>query len=325
VDFEYETLDQDHAPQSAAEQTTAWELILDFLNRRMGDGRVPRAVPRPTERPPRLIPDPPVCQGMDRVSLDVSDGVARVTLDNPDLRNALTEDVADGLVDAMERVAESDARCVVVAGNGPAFCAGGDVNAMVDGIEDDRRDPADARAAVERTASAVTAVAGCELPTVAAVEGPAYGAGGALAIACDVVLASDAARISFGFRRLGLVVDSGTSYLLPRIVGESTAKELVFTGDMLDAPEAEALGLFNRVYPAETFDEELEAFLEEVATGPTRALVASKRLLEAGHQRSLPDAVRAETDAQVEAAQTADHTEGVHAFVEKREPEFEGE
>jgi len=276
----------------------------------------------------------------DRVTVTIEDDVARVTLDHPELRNALTAELADGLVAAMETVADSDARCVVVAGEGAAFCAGGDLNAMVKGIEadggdgdgaDDRGDTGDgddsepARAAVERTASAVTAVANCEVPTVAAVEGAAYGAGAALAIACDVVVASEEAGISFGFRRVGLAVDSGVSYHLPRIVGESTAKTLIFTGEMVEADRAADLGLFNRVVSEDSFDEELDAFVDQVASGPTAALSASKRLVEEGHRRSLSEAVAAETDTQVAMVDTADHAEGVRAFVERRDPDFRGE
>jgi len=264
----------------------------------------------------------------DRVTLTVEDDVARVTLAHPELRNALTADLAEELVAAMERAADSDARCVVLAAEGSTFCAGGDVNAMVEGVEQGESgewDREDARAAIERTASAVTAVARCELPTVAALQGSAYGAGAALAIACDVVVASETATISFAFRRLGLAVDSGTSSLLPRIVGESTAKELVFTGETVKAERAADLGLFNRVVAEDSFEAELDAFVEQVVSGPTAALSASKRLLEAGHRRSLAEAVDAETEAQLGALETADHAEGVRAFVEGRDPEFRGE
>jgi len=264
----------------------------------------------------------------DRVTVAFEDSVARVTLDNPDLRNALTTDVSEGLVDAMETVADSDARCVVLGSTGSVFCAGGDVNTMMEGAsqrESGEWDRETARAAVERTASAVTAVAACDVPTVAALEGSAYGAGAALALACDVVFASDEAAINFGFRRLGLAVDSGTSYFLPRIVGESTAKALVFTGETVEADRASELGLFDRVVPADEFEAELDSFVQTVATGPTEALSASKRLLEESWNRSLPEAVEAETDRQVGVLETDDHAEGVRAFVEGRDPEFDGE
>lgn len=263
----------------------------------------------------------------DLVSVTVDGDVARVTLDNPGMRNALTADLAEDLVAAMETVTERDVGCVVLAGNGETFCAGGDVDAMTEAIqhrEAGEWDAAAVRSAVERTASAVTAVATCEIPTVAALRNPAYGAGAALAIACDAVVASEEAAINFDFRRLGLAVDSGVSYFLPRLVGASTAKTLVFTGETVEAERAADLGLFNRVVPAGSFEEELDAFVDRIASGPTGALRASKRLLDAGHRRSLDAAVEAETDAQVSLLDTEDHAEGVRAFFEGRDPEFGG-
>jgi 2-(1,2-epoxy-1,2-dihydrophenyl)acetyl-CoA isomerase len=261
---------------------------------------------------------------MEHVTLDVANGVATVTIDHPEVRNALTGDVARELVAAMDSVPE-DARCVVIAGNGPTFCAGGDVNAMVESVDSDAPAHELARRIVEETAGAVRAVATCDLPTVAKIHGPAYGAGGALAVACDVLLASEEAKISFGFRQVGLNVDSGASYFLPRMVGEHVAKELVYTGELIDADRAEEVGLFNRVYPTEEFDERVAAFVERVATGPTVALRQSKRLIEAGLDSSLDEAIENEAAAQVISGSTDDHVEGVTAFVESRDPEFEGE
>ncbi|WP_436929561.1 enoyl-CoA hydratase/isomerase family protein [Halosimplex halobium] len=261
---------------------------------------------------------------MDHVTLDVSDGVATVTLDHPEMRNALTSGVATDLIDAMDAIPE-EARCVVLAGNGSTFCAGGDIDAMVDGL--DSEVPAHER--VERivgeTAGAVRAVATCDLPTVAKIHGPAYGAGGALAIACDVLLASDSASISFGFRQVGLNADSGASHLLPRIVGENVAKELLFTGELIDADRAEEVGLFNHVYDDEELDERVAGMVERIASGPTVALKQSKRLVEQGQTGSLDEAIENEAAAQIVSASTDDHEEGVRAFVASREPEFEGE
>lgn len=113
------------------------------------------------------------------------------------------------------------------------------------------------------------------LPTVAKIDGPAVGAGANLALACDLQLASDRANIGFVFRNVGLSVDAGTSYLLPRLVGENVAKELVFTGEMLDAERAESLGLFNHVYAVEEFDEHADALIERITEGPTVARLAT--------------------------------------------------
>lgn len=258
------------------------------------------------------------------VRLDFEDDVATVTLDHPDVRNALTSEVATGIMDAMAEVEKSEARCVVVTGAGGYFCAGGDVQAMLEGVEDDAPAHERVERIVEETAGAVEAVAACDLPTVAKLDGAAYGAGATLAIACDLLLASTDAKISFGFRQVGLSIDSGASYLLPRLVGENVAKELVYTGELIDAQRASDIGLFNRVYPAESFDSEANSLVERVASGPTVALQNSKRLLEQGFDSTFEQAIRNEAAMQAISGGTHDHVEGVQAFAEHRDPDFDG-
>lgn len=254
---------------------------------------------------------------------DVVDDRATVTLENQDLRNALTPDVISDLRTAFEEITDANHRCVVLQGAGETFCAGGDIKSMLEAQSSD----ADIEELVEQVALpvnlAVQAVYECETPTVAKVDGAAFGAGAALACACDVVLASEDARISFGFRQVGLSVDSGTSYLLPRIVGESTAKELVYTGELVNAGAAEDLGLFNQVFPSEAFETEAQGVIDRIATGPTVALRESKHLLEATHD-SFGAAVEAERNGLETTVATDDHTEGVEAFAAHRDPEFEG-
>ena len=260
----------------------------------------------------------------DSVLLDIDEGVATITLNRPEIRNALAREVSAGIVDAIEEIEGSDARCVVLEGSGEAFCAGGDVNAMTERLEGDLSLADAERLIVQTTGRAISRIASCQLPTIAMVDGPAFGAGANLAIACDIGVASDASRIGFGFRQVGLAVDSGTSYLLPRLVGLNTAKELVFTGELLDAERAAELGIFNHVFPDEEFDERTEEFIEEIATGPTVALRASKRLLDQGLESPLDEAITNEAAAQTAVFETRDHREGVAAFEQKREPEFEG-
>jgi len=260
----------------------------------------------------------------DPVLLDVEDGVATVTLNRPDDRNALSAELSAAILDAVDEVeADDDARCLVIQGAEGTFCAGGDINAMVELMSG----AAELHEAVERiqheTHRVVRRVAEFHLPTIAKVDGVAYGAGANLAIAADITLASADARLSFGFRQVGLGIDSGTSYLLPRQVGVSRAKELVFTGEMLDAEEAADLGLFNHVYEEE-FDERADAFIEPIAAGPTVALRHSKKLIEQGMDASLTDALDNEAAAQAAVFATEDHEEGATAFMEGREPEFEG-
>lgn len=265
--------------------------------------------------------------GSDAVLLDRDEetGVATITLNNPGLRNALTADVADGIVDALDALEGSDARCVVVTGSEGSFSVGGDVNAMMELQSGGWTLDEAVRHIIQNTGRCVQRLAECEFPTVAKVEGVAVGAGANVAIACDVQLMSEEARIGFGFRQVGLAVDSGTSYLLPRIVGDNVAKELVFTGELLDADRALELGLVNHVYADEAFDERVDAFVEKIASGPTVALRTSKRLLDQGWERSLSSAIANEAGAQSAVFETADHTEGVESFMGNRSPEFRGE
>jgi len=261
----------------------------------------------------------------DAVRVTVDGGVATLTLDRPGTRNALDSDVSRGVVEALEDLEGGDARALVVEGAGGAFCAGGDVDAMVERLAGDVALEEAVRRVRQETSRAVERLHDFYLPTVAKVDGVAFGAGANLAIATDVQLASEDAAFSFGFRSVGLAVDSGTSYLLPRVVGENVAKELVFTGETVGADRAAELGLVNHVYPAGEFDDEVAAFVEEVATGPTVALRQSKRLLDDGLETSLSQAMANEAAAQAAVFETDDHREGAEAFLEKREPEFEGE
>jgi enoyl-CoA hydratase/carnithine racemase len=252
-------------------------------------------------------------------------GVVTLTLNRPDMRNALTADVAEGLIGALDDLEGGDTRCVVVRGAGGAFCAGGDVNAMMELQGGDWSLDDAVRHVTQNTGRSVQRLAECEFPTVALLDGPAFGAGACLAIACDLQLMSSEAKMAFGFRRVGLAVDSGASYLLPRIVGDNVAKELVFTGELVEPDRARELGLVNHVYDAETFDEEAREVVDRIATGPTAALRASKRLLDQGTESSLSAAVANEAAAQAAVFETDDHTEGVYSFMEKRDPEFTGE
>ncbi|MFC6825563.1 enoyl-CoA hydratase/isomerase family protein [Halopelagius fulvigenes] len=257
------------------------------------------------------------------VIVSSSDGVVTVTLNRPDVRNALTTDLTAGVRDALDGL-DDDARCVVFEGAGDAFCAGGDVNAMMRLQGGEMTTEAAVRHVIEDTAGVVKRVFDCSLPTVAKIDGPAVGAGAALALACDVRLFSTDGRIGFGFEKLGLAVDSGVSYLLPREVGAGVAKELVYTGEVLDAERASELGLANRVFDVDSFEAESESFVAEIAAGPTAALRTSKRLLRRGFEVSLETAIEHEAAAQGALFGTADHAEGVEAFLERRDPEFEG-
>lgn len=262
---------------------------------------------------------------METIQYDPVGETATITLTNPALRNALTLEMATELTETLDEVESSDARCLVVQGSEGNFCAGGDIKSMLESLSDDR----DVGTLIEEAAlpvnRSVQHVYECSIPTVARVDGPAYGAGATLALACDVVLASERSEFSFGFRRIGLSVDSGTSYLLPRAVGQKQAMDLVYTGDVVGADRAEELGLVSRVFPDDEFDERAREIVETVTTGPTVALSHSKELLQHGGDRTFDEAIEAETDGLRASFRSEDFETGVTAFVNKQTPEFDGE
>lgn len=259
------------------------------------------------------------------VTLDVSAGVATVTIRRPEKRNAMSATVAGALADHLSALGErDDVRCVVVTGAGGAFCAGGDIERMRERANSDA--PVDdlVRELQQTVSRGVASVATCPLPTVAKIDGPAVGAGATLAIACDLQVASASAVIGFSFRQVGLSVDSGASHLLPQVVGTNTAKRLVFTGEILPAADAEALGLLTHVFEDDAFEERAAEVVETVADGPTVALRHAKRLLDEGARKPYEQAVRDEAVAQGLVYDSHDHQEGVEAFLEKRDAAFEG-
>lgn len=261
----------------------------------------------------------------DQVHYDLEDGVATLTLDNPEYRNALSMEMTEGIKEGIAAAEDSDARCVVLEADHEAFCAGGDIQSMLEALTTDAEIEAlldDVGEPVNRT---VETVYECDLPTIAKVDGAAYGAGATLAVANDIVLASEEAELSFSFRRVGLSVDSGTSYVLPRQVGENTAKNLVLRDRVLDPDEAAELGLFQEVHPESEFEAAADEVVEEVATGPTVALENTKALVQNGLGRSMDEAIDHEIESLKEVFHTDDFSEGVNAFLERRSPEFEGQ
>ena len=256
------------------------------------------------------------------VNLEIIDGVATITMNSPDNRNALTQEMSSAIIEAIDETEQSDAvRCLVLTGVEGTFCAGGDINSMMELMSGTAELHEAVRGIQLQTNRVIRRIAEFHLPTVATVDGTAYGAGANLAISADIRLASPDAEISFGFRQVGLAIDTGTSYLLPREVGLSKAKELVFTGELLSAEAAAELGLFNHVY--ESFEEESAAFIDQIARGPTVALRTSKNLLNQ-NPASLKEAQDNEAFAQGSVFDTDDHQEGASAFMERRKPEFQG-
>jgi enoyl-CoA hydratase/carnithine racemase len=256
---------------------------------------------------------------METVLVDRDGGVVTVTLNRPDRLNALTATMAAELLAVVRDVGgRPDDRVLVLTGAGRAFCAGADLS------EDSLVAAQGGLRGMRALGDVVLALHRLPQPTIAKVGGVAVGAGLNLALGCDLIVASEDARMSQIFSKRGLTVDGGGSWLLPRLVGLHRAKELVFLSDMLSAADAADLGLVNRVVPAAELDAVVAEWAARLAAGPPVALSMSKALLNAGAARSMAEAVEAEAQAQSLNFTTADVAEAMQAFVEKREPRFEG-
>jgi 2-(1,2-epoxy-1,2-dihydrophenyl)acetyl-CoA isomerase len=250
-----------------------------------------------------------------------ADGVATVTLNRPEVRNAFDMTMRQDLEAALIALdADAGVRVVIVRGAGEHFCAGGDVKLM----RDNPMTAAEGQSRVEAINRAILALARFRAPTIAMVDGAAAGAGCNLALACDLVVASDRARFGEVFARIGLIPDAGGTHFLPRRVGLARAKELVFTAEIIEAREAERIGLVNRVVPAADLERETYALARRIAEGPPRVLAAAKALLDRAAGLDLETALQWEALTQGAMIASADHREGIRAFFEKRPPRFTG-
>ena len=260
----------------------------------------------------------------DAIRLAIEEHLATVTIDDPERLNPLSRERYASLLDRLDEVESSDVRCLVVEGAGEAFSAGGDVEEMGETLAE--RPPASAEIDEirEHEQRAIERIVEFPLPTVAKVDGPATADGAALAVACDLTLASQRARIGFPHVRFGLSLDAGVSYLLPRIVGEKAALDLALTGRVLDAERAHEMGLFSRLYPTDEFEERADRVVERLAAGPPLAMRHIKRLVCDGLDAPLDAALDNEASVQAAMFGTEDYREGVRAFLDDREPEFEG-
>lgn len=249
--------------------------------------------------------------------------VVTLTMDSPQTRNALTGDnVPEAFVDACARIrADAGIRAVILTSNGPAFSSGGNLKhmqEMFDWSPDALREWY--RTGVQRLALAVYEL---EVPTIAAVNGPAIGAGCDLTCMCDIRIASDKASFAESFVKVGLIPGDGGAWLLPRTVGMSKAAELSFTGDTLDAVQALACGLVSRVVPADELMPQARALAQRIAANPGGALRMSKRLLRAGTSLRFAEILELSASLQALAHKTPEHVEAINAFVEKRPPRFD--
>jgi 2-(1,2-epoxy-1,2-dihydrophenyl)acetyl-CoA isomerase len=251
-------------------------------------------------------------------------GIVTVTLHRPEKMNAINGVMWRELIDVFDEVQDdTSARVLVITGNGDGFCSGADLTdpAQAEGMQSGIGGSLRSMRVVGRAALRLHELT---VPTIAAVNGVAAGAGCNLALGCDLVVASERARFSEIFSKRGLSVDFGGSWILPRLVGLHRAKELVFLADVVDAAEAERLGIVNRVVPHDELGAAVNELADRLAALPPVQLSVSKRLLNQSFSVSMAEALEFEDVAQVMNFQSADTAEAVLAFVQKRAPEFTG-
>ncbi len=268
--------------------------------------------------------------GTNELLCDLEDGVATVTLNKPEKRNALGDILTPALRSILLTL-EADERCgtILLTGAGRAFCAGGDVSGMganrgKDGDAPKAPPTVDEAVAslIEKQESLTLRMAELDKPIVAALPGPAAGAGLSIALAADLRIMADDTFVTTAFRRIGLSGDYGSSWFLTRLVGPAVAKELLMTGRRIPAEECLRLGIVNRIVPFDDLAEESRSLALELANGPREALGYMKRNVNRAVLSDLRESLAVEAEGMVRSVRTADHQEAVRAFMEKRDPRF---
>lgn len=249
-------------------------------------------------------------------------GVATITLNRPDRLNALTFEVYRELTDTFSALSsEASVRVVVITGAGRAFCSGGDVHDIIGELF--KRDMEGLLEFTRMTCELVANIRALHKPVIASLNGTTAGAGACIALASDIRIAAEEAKIAFLFVKVGLSgADMGAAYLLPRVVGLSKATELLYTGDFISAQEAERIGLYNRVVPGNQLASTTSELAERLAQGPAFALAKTKELLDREAHMNLETALECEAQAQAICMQHSDYREAYEAFVAKRAPKF---
>ncbi len=261
------------------------------------------------------------------VLVGIESGIATVTFNRPEAMNALSPELRAGFIDAVEQLVETPGlRCIVVRGAGPAFMAGGDVKGYHQQIADDREVLArDLRERIPRMNRAIERLRSLPLPVLASVHGAAAGAGMSLMMACDLAIAADDTVFTLAYTRIGTSPDCSGSFFLPRLVGLRRAMQIALMSERIDAATALDMGLVNWVVPAAELEAETARIAHRLATAPTRALAATKALLNQSLETALAEQLAAEAESFAACALTDDFAEGVAAFVDKRKARFRGE
>jgi 2-(1,2-epoxy-1,2-dihydrophenyl)acetyl-CoA isomerase len=259
----------------------------------------------------------------EHIQVTEAEGIATITLNRPDKLNAFVGHMRRDLAEALEHAgSDRGTRVVIITGAGRAFCAGGDIAFMAELMQ--RRDAEEFSRILGAGRRVILAIRQMTKPVIAAINGPASGAGCNLALACDLRIAANTATFSQSFAKVGLHPDWGGTYFLPRLVTPNKACEMFFLGESIDAAEAARLGIVNQVVAPEELESATMALAQRLRAAPPIALAAAKHAVYLSQAAELEEMLRYETEAQLRCFESDDGHEGVHAFLEKREPKFTG-
>lgn len=255
------------------------------------------------------------------IEIRIENNIAWITLNRPEVFNSFNREMALSLQNKLDECSsDATVRAIVITGSGKAFCAGQDLKE----VTTPELNPGFRKILEEHYNPIIQRIRTIEKPIIAAVNGVAAGAGANIALACDIVVATQHASFIQAFSKIGLVPDSSGTFFLPRLIGFQRASALMMLGDKVTTAEALALGMIYKEYPTANFEDEVKTLAITLAQMPTKALGLTKRLLNQSMTNSLEQQLALESDLQIEASSSNDYNEGVTAFVEKRIPEFKG-
>jgi len=258
---------------------------------------------------------------MNSILIEIKNNVAFITLNRPEVFNSFNREMALRFQDQLDFCKDNkEVRAIVITGSGKAFCAGQDLKE----VTSPELNPGFQKILEEHYNPIVSRIRNIKKPIIAAVNGVAAGAGANIALACDIIVASENASFIQAFSKIGLIPDSGGTYFLPRLIGFQKASALMMLGDKVSADEAERIGMVYKVIPSGEFEEETKNLAFKTAQMPTQALGFIKELLNYSMSNSLKEQLELESKLQIKSAHSNDYNEGVSAFVEKRKPNFKG-
>jgi 2-(1,2-epoxy-1,2-dihydrophenyl)acetyl-CoA isomerase len=257
---------------------------------------------------------------MSNISLEISENIATITFQRPEKFNSFIREMALDFQNALDNIAQNDqVRCVVITGSGKAFCAGQDLQEATD-----PNGPALSKIVSEHYNPVILKIKDLKKPVIAAVNGVAAGAGANIALACDIVVATESASFIQAFSKIGLIPDSGGTYTLPRLIGLQRASALMMMGYKVSATDALQMGMIYKVFPNETFADEVRNMALQLAAMPTLGLAYTKMALNQTFSNNMEQQLQLEDELQTLAGNTEDYKEGTGAFLEKRVPKFTG-